>query len=268
MDVSMIRNDDDDGGDEQGPQRVLDEGELAQLAEGRNAAIRRYLRDQRSRLEIVATTRTRRGQVLDWVPVESLAPDGVVADPPEEDGLDLRFLDEPADGEEVRPARLVSFELQEEGADHGPRGTVPVVRWDLDAITSTKTLPDFLSKHGRVARLRPDGFGDVAFPEDATVHKYAYSAQWVTAYGCGLADQRVHQLVGVRAARAFGEQCEHDVAAVVIREPRARGNRVAQIPRSRSACVPAPCEPSAGTTAGARTTAPGGVRGGRLLSGP
>ena len=161
-----------------------DEGELARLAEERNAAIRQYLSDRRSRLEIVATTRTPRGQVLDWVPVESLAPDGVVADPPDEGGLDLRFLDEPADGEEVRPARLVNFELQEEGVDRGPRGTVPVVRWDLDAITSTKTLQDFLSKHGRVARLRPDGFGDVAFPEDATVHKYAYSAQWVTAYGC------------------------------------------------------------------------------------
>jgi len=184
MDITgMIRND-DGGGDEQGPQRVPDEGELARLAEKRNAAIRQYLSDRRSRLEIVATTRTPRGQVLDWVPVESLAPDGVVADPPDEGGLDLRFLDEPADGEEVRQARLVNFELQEEGVDRGPRGTVPVVRWDLDAITSTKTLQDFLSKHGRVARLRPDGFGDVAFPEDATVHKYAYSAQWVTAYGC------------------------------------------------------------------------------------
>src|SRR5439155_2461714 len=63
-------------------------------------------------------------------------------------------------------------------------GTVPVVRRNIDAIRSTKRLQDFLSKHGRAALLRPDGLGEAALPEDGTVHKYAYSAQWVTAYGC------------------------------------------------------------------------------------
>src|SRR5262249_16145062 len=34
-------------------------------------------------------------------------------------------------------------------------------------------------------RLQPDSSGsDVALPEDGTVHKYAYSAHWVTCYGC------------------------------------------------------------------------------------
>nr|MBA3431263.1 neprosin family prolyl endopeptidase [Actinomycetota bacterium] len=70
-------------------------------------------------------------------------------------------------------------------AELGPKGTVPTARRNVDAINSSRNLGDYLSKHGRAALLRPDGLGgDVALPEDETLHKYAYSAQFVTAYGC------------------------------------------------------------------------------------
>jgi hypothetical protein len=47
----------------------------------REALLAHFKRRQR-RLEIVATTRTAHGQVLDWVPVESQIPGGVIAAPP------------------------------------------------------------------------------------------------------------------------------------------------------------------------------------------
>jgi Neprosin len=180
------RNDeaDDDTGEE-AEDPGLDPKEQERRAAENNERIIDYLKDRQARLEVVTTTRTPRGQMVDWVPVERLAPDGKVADPPGEDGIDLGILQEPADGREVRPGELVRFELEAEDAERGPAGTVPVARRDLYSITSTATLQDYLSKHGRATVLRPDGLGDeIALPEDGTVHKYAYSAQWVTAYGC------------------------------------------------------------------------------------
>jgi Neprosin len=190
MDIDLTtqpaRNEDvDDDKGEERPDRSIDLGEQAKLAVESNERIREYLIDRAASRDVVATTRTPRGQVLDWVPRESLAPDGKVADPPDEDGLDLAYVNEPADGKERRPFELVRFELESKGVELGPDGTVPVARRDVEAILSTKRLEDFLSKHGRAALLRPDGLGEeVALPEDGTVHKYAYSAQWVTAYGC------------------------------------------------------------------------------------
>jgi hypothetical protein len=182
--ASQLHNDADDDTGEERPHRRLDPEELVRLAAERTERIRQYLTDRHSRLEVVTTTRTPMGQVIDWVPAERLAPDGKVADPPDEGGMDLGFSKKPADGDEVRPAELLRFELEHKRAERGPRGTVPVVRRNLEAITSTKTLQDYLSKHGRSVQLRPDGLGEAALPEDGTVHKYAYSAQWVTAYGC------------------------------------------------------------------------------------
>jgi hypothetical protein len=175
--------DDDTGEDTEDP--ALDPDEQERRAAENNQRIVEYLDARQARLEVVTTTRTPRGQVVDWVPREHLAPDGKVADPPSDDGVDLGFLDEPADGREVRPTQLLRFELETDGVERGPDGTVPVPRRNLAAIASTVSLQDFLSKHGRAAVLRPDGLGDeIALPEDGTVHKYAYSAQWVTAYGC------------------------------------------------------------------------------------
>jgi hypothetical protein len=174
-------------------QKLTDPG-LSKAEEKRRAIerldeVRQYFRDQQARREVIAVTKTPLGQTLDWVPVESLAPDGVVADPPDEGrGIDLRSLRSvPADdrSDEIRPAELVTFELADGNVPRGPKGTVPLVRRDVDRLTTANTLADLLSKHGRAMRLQPDGArAEVALPEDATVHKYAYSAQWVTCFGC------------------------------------------------------------------------------------
>lgn len=176
---------DDDEGAADRPNRTDDPRQRARWAAMRTERIREHLKQRQSRLEVVSTTKTPLGQVVDWVPAERVAPAGRIADPPDEDGPDRGVSPEgPADGDEIRPAELVRFELEDERAERGPAGTVPVVRRNPDAITSTRTLQDFLSKHGRSARLLPDGLGEAALPEDGDVHKYAYTAQWVTAYGC------------------------------------------------------------------------------------
>lgn len=158
------------------------------LAAERLDEVRQYFKDRQAQREVVTVTTTPLGQMLDWVPVESLVREGKVADPPEELGVDLRSINTiPADdqGKEIRPVELVEFELTREGVPRGPRGTVPLVRRDLDRISTGKSLQDLLAKHGRAMRLQPESAGgDVALPEDGTVHKYAYSAQWVTCYGC------------------------------------------------------------------------------------
>jgi hypothetical protein len=52
--------------------------------ERRNLAeIREYLRSRRERLNVVKTTRTPNGQVLDWIPIESQVR-GKIATPPSE----------------------------------------------------------------------------------------------------------------------------------------------------------------------------------------
>ena len=177
--------DDDEGLD--APDREFSDQERERLAAERLDEVRQYFKDRQDRREVVAVTATPMGQVLDWVPAESLSPDGKLADPPDEDRIDLRSLSEvPADDRDdaVRPMELLPFELMAEDAQRGPAGTVPLVRRDIDRIVTTKSLGDFLSKHGRAARLLPDGLGpEVALPEDGTLHKYAYSAHWVTCYG-------------------------------------------------------------------------------------
>jgi hypothetical protein len=177
--------DDDEGLD--APDREFSDQERERLAAERLDEVRQYFKDRQDRREVVAVTATPMGQVLDWVPAESLSADGKLADPPDEDRIDLRSLSEvPADDRDdaVRPMELVPFELMAEDAQRGPAGTVPLVRRDIDRIVTTKSLGDFLSKHGRATRLLPDGLGpEVALPEDGTLHKYAYSAHWVTCYG-------------------------------------------------------------------------------------
>lgn len=184
--VQPERNDaaDDDTGMER-PDPGLDELARARQLEEQNEQIRGYLRERQAGREVVATTRTPLGQVIDWIPRESQVSDGRIAEPPDEDRIDLGHLQEPADGREVRAAELLHFELEDERLERGPKGSVPIVRRDVELIRSTKSLQDYLSKHGQSVRLMPDGMGpELALPEDSDLHKYAYSAHWVTAYGC------------------------------------------------------------------------------------
>jgi Neprosin len=187
-DSGVRRNDVDDDKGAGAPDREHSAEERERKAADRLDEVRQYFKDRLARREVVAVTQTPLGQVLDWVPAESMARDRKIADPPEEDRYDLGALvrlyadDRTRD---FRPVELVRFELTRSNAERGPKGTVPMVRPDLDQLITTKSLADFLSKQGRSARLSPEGEGDeLRMPEDDTVHKYAYSAQWVTCYGC------------------------------------------------------------------------------------
>jgi Neprosin len=174
----------DEGKGEGSPNREPDRETLARRAAERLEEIHQYLRDREARREVIERTVTQSGQELDWVPIEAQAPEGKIADPPSEDGLDLRDRERPADGEEYRAYELLPFELTRDDAVVGPQGTVPVVKRDIVLIRPTGTLQDFLSKHGRAAVILPDEDPrEFAPPEDGTVHKYAYSAQYTTCYG-------------------------------------------------------------------------------------
>jgi hypothetical protein len=162
------------------PDLEISEKEAAQRLD----EIHQYLRDRAARRHVIAQTETKSGQRLDWIPIESQTADRRIASPPPEERIDLGDQNKPADGRELRPYKLTEFELQRKDAELGPKGTVPVVQRDISQILPTGSLQDFLSKHGRAMRILPDDDPrDFAYPEDGTVHKYAYSAQYVTCYG-------------------------------------------------------------------------------------
>ena len=47
--------------------------------------------------------------------------------------------------------RLVRFELEEAGTEHGHGGTIPILRKDFRKIQSTKSFKGYLSNHGHKA---------------------------------------------------------------------------------------------------------------------
>jgi hypothetical protein len=153
------------------PARELEREALARLQE-----IRDYLSDRYARRDVVVRTQTPGGLALDWIPIESQTKSRKLAEPPEED----RRL-EPGKGD--RPAELVEFELERDGAEHGPKGTVPLLRTPIDRITSTVGLNDWLAKGPRSKRVAPaDSPYPYALPA-TDVHKHVYATQSVTCYG-------------------------------------------------------------------------------------
>ena len=114
-----------------------------------NPELARYIEERAQRRDIVATTRTPSGQVIDWVPVESQVPGRQIATPPPAP------RDEPQRGprpdrlpEGVRQEAAAEFELQGQGIDLGPEGTVPIVRLDSSRIPTGTSLDE------GIARLR------------------------------------------------------------------------------------------------------------------
>ena len=137
-----------------------------------------YFERRRRRLDIVATTRTPSGQVLDWVPIESQTSGRrKIASPPSDSvPFDL--------GWRGRRARPIRFELEAAGARLGPEGTVPIPRRNLRLLRPVRALRDHLSKHGhRSYEMFINERDSVEVPADGTTHEYAYSSQWVTCYG-------------------------------------------------------------------------------------
>lgn len=102
--------------------------------------IRRYFDSRLARLDIVRTTRTPHGQVIDWIPRESqLRPEHKLAEPPP---AEYRHR-----SDEERPDRLARFELEDPKVERGPEGTVPILRKNLDGISFSQSLRKLLGKY-------------------------------------------------------------------------------------------------------------------------
>jgi len=128
------------------------------------------------RLEIVATTRTPHGQIVDWVPVESQVPGGVIAKPP--DDLPSPKLSR------KRRAGLAIPALALPEAKLGPPGTVPIARPDLRRLPAV-SLSRFLSKHGHdVLTAQLSNGISIEMPADGpSPHLYAASAERGICFG-------------------------------------------------------------------------------------
>jgi len=141
-------------------------------------SIRSYFETRLGRMEIVSTTETPSGQTVDWIPIESQVRKGEsVADPPS-DRVRVRL----PEGERVD--RLVTFELEQEGAELGPPGTVPVLRKDLERISYRQSLGDLIGKYPNIDRAYPIAGRLQAPPPSASgPHRYANTAQSIIAFG-------------------------------------------------------------------------------------
>ncbi|KAI9756060.1 MAG: hypothetical protein M4579_004030 [Chaenotheca gracillima] len=133
--------------------------------------IRTYFNDRTDRLNIVKTTTSSRGSTIDWVKIDSQGP--IAAAPP-------------APGPSHFKSTLVA-ELDQEGSEKGPQGTIPVVRKNLDLISYTKSLDDYLSKTRGTRRGMPRIFSvaedEPPAAQDTATHRYGSSQQAVVCYG-------------------------------------------------------------------------------------
>ena len=139
-------------------------------------AIEAHFEKRHRRLDIVATTRTAHGQIIDWVPIESQVRGGVIAEPPSENRtLEIHGR---------QRARIAQPVLALRDARLGPTGTVPIARPVLKQLPAV-SLSQFLSKHGHdvlIANLE-NGIS-IELPEDgASPHLYAASAQFDINFG-------------------------------------------------------------------------------------
>ncbi|MEU6239342.1 neprosin family prolyl endopeptidase, partial [Kitasatospora sp. NPDC047058] len=167
----------DDDADTDRPRRRASLEESAKAAAARLEEIHQYLSDLYARREVIAQTVTRGGIQLDWIPVESQLSGERPAEPPSEN---IPF--EPVAGE--RRERPVQFELEREGAELGPPGTVPAVRLPIELIAPTVALNDWLAKGRHANRVGlPADAREIVPPTESGDHKYAATAQVVTCYG-------------------------------------------------------------------------------------
>jgi len=143
-----------------------------------------YFEDRVARLDIVETTKTPSGQILDWIDIYSQHPKRKIATPPPAPKI-------PTKRQRSRPTKKAHFELQEKGSKRGPDGTVPVLRTDPKKLHFNKTLEEFLSKHGhRTVTRYYDGYA-LEQPEIGGPHDYGATAESVNCQGGG----RLHQSV-------------------------------------------------------------------------
>lgn len=154
------------GGDAKGASKPP-EWTLEKAANERVEELRQYLSDRQSRRHVIARTTTRSGQNLDWVPLESQTADGIVASPPGD-----QDVERPAHPD--RPTQRATVELELPNAELGPPGTVPLVRHNIDRITSSVGLQKWLSKSGHGDRIAaPGALLSRSFPAGLSIHASA-----------------------------------------------------------------------------------------------
>jgi hypothetical protein len=121
---------------------ALTDAELA----ARREKIRGYFSERQARLKVQATTFTKSGQIIDWIPRGSQSPDGKISEPPRELGVAKAERDQPRLDEGKVPRLLereARTELQLDASLRGPKGTVPVVRFDIEQyLKLEKNLPE------------------------------------------------------------------------------------------------------------------------------
>ena len=115
-----------------------------------------FFAERAARFTVVATTKTASGQVIDWIKPQAQVPDGKLATRPPGRAADIRkpeltfdsaYLDTPlpkALRELNREEKSALTELQRDESARGPKGTVPIIRFDVDAYlkSHTKFLPE------------------------------------------------------------------------------------------------------------------------------
>ena len=124
--------------------------------ERRRMRIIDFFAKRQMRYDIVATTRTKSGQIIDWIRPESQVPGGKVATPPSEKSteiekpesvLDNPYLntDMPEALRKINPTDVsAKTELQLDKSAMGPKGTVPIIRFDVESYL--KEHPTYLPK--------------------------------------------------------------------------------------------------------------------------
>jgi hypothetical protein len=135
------------------------------------AEIVAYFENRLNQRNIVATTTTTRGQVIDWVPIESQHPRGEIASPPPDSEVPTGWRSDYHED-------LARAELELGENEFGPSGTVPLLRKKLDALAYSHPLRQYLSKYRGALVL--DAYGGPALvpgPGSRGTHWYCRASQ-------------------------------------------------------------------------------------------
>src|SRR5712691_3072948 len=107
------------------------------LLEAEQSEVGQYFIQRQQRLQVVTTTTTRSGQVLDWIdPSTQGTIDRLVSPPP------LPSVDKlpSTDTDPEHPKQSLILELEEQPEARGPAGTVPVPRKNLAELGYGRSL--------------------------------------------------------------------------------------------------------------------------------
>lgn len=141
--------------------------EIEKAALERRDELRQYIADRQSKRNVIKRTTTRSGQQLDWVPIESQSPDGIIAKPPQ------TIPTAPEEDPDRYTQRAVA-ELELPDAERGPPGTVPLLHRNIESIVSDVGLQNWLAKPGHGPRLPPSKLFALSAPAGANIHASAF----------------------------------------------------------------------------------------------